>query len=98
MSFLIFTSYAKNCIPPLLSPGATIADALAIGYRSILVDDASRGVDLTDIERTKRSILDHHGVIVDSHQARHQPVAVLSNIYTPWPVGVLFKAGIFTVS
>ncbi|XP_050355047.1 uncharacterized protein LOC126776507 [Nymphalis io] len=48
--------------------GATIADALAIGYRAVLVDDASRGVDLQDIENTKRAILDNHGVIVDSHQ------------------------------
>ncbi|XP_013173672.1 PREDICTED: uncharacterized protein LOC106122285 isoform X2 [Papilio xuthus] len=48
--------------------GATIADALAIGYRSVLVDDASRGVDLADIEKTKATILTNHGVIVDSEQ------------------------------
>ncbi|XP_014357860.2 uncharacterized protein LOC106710353 [Papilio machaon] len=48
--------------------GATIADALAIGYRAVLVDDASRGVDLADIEKTKATILNNHGVIVDSDQ------------------------------
>ncbi|OWR48845.1 putative pyrazinamidase/nicotinamidase [Danaus plexippus plexippus] len=48
--------------------GATIADALAIGYRSVLVDDASRGVELADIERTKDTIVSNNGVIVDSNQ------------------------------
>ncbi|XP_045779395.1 uncharacterized protein LOC123876971 [Maniola jurtina] len=48
--------------------GATIADALAIGYRAILIDDASRGVDLADIERTKQTIINNNGVIVESHQ------------------------------
>ncbi|KAI5645901.1 isochorismatase family domain-containing protein [Phthorimaea operculella] len=54
--------------------GATIADALAIGYRSILIDDASRGlaliddasrgVDLADIEATKATIVNNNGVIL----------------------------------
>ncbi|CAG9568410.1 unnamed protein product [Danaus chrysippus] len=48
--------------------GATIADALALGYRSILVNDASRGVKLCDIERTKENIVSNNGVVVDSHQ------------------------------
>ncbi|KAJ0172033.1 hypothetical protein K1T71_012006 [Dendrolimus kikuchii] len=46
--------------------GATIADALAIGYRAILIEDASRGVDLADIEKTKATILNNNGVIVNS--------------------------------
>ncbi|XP_047994001.1 uncharacterized protein LOC125232396 [Leguminivora glycinivorella] len=48
--------------------GATIADALAIGYRAILIDDASRGVDLSDIEKTKNTIINNNGVIVNSDQ------------------------------
>ncbi|CAK1594191.1 unnamed protein product [Parnassius mnemosyne] len=48
--------------------GATIADALAIGYRAVLIDDASRGVDLADIEKTKATIINNHGVIVTSDQ------------------------------
>ncbi|KAJ2954954.1 hypothetical protein O0L34_g3285 [Tuta absoluta] len=48
--------------------GATIADALAIGYRSILIDDASRGVDLADIESTKATIVNNNGVIVTSDE------------------------------
>lgn len=46
--------------------GATIADALAIGYRAVLIEDASRGVDLSDIEKTKSTILNNNGVIVNS--------------------------------
>ncbi|CAK1545379.1 unnamed protein product [Leptosia nina] len=46
--------------------GATIADALAIGYRSVLVEDACRGVDLSDMQRTKSTILGNNGLIVTS--------------------------------
>ncbi|KAL4703926.1 hypothetical protein ACJJTC_010888 [Scirpophaga incertulas] len=53
--------------------GATIADALAIGYRAILIDDASRGVDLADIERTKATIVNSSGVIVHSHEVPKTP-------------------------
>ncbi|KAG8228747.1 hypothetical protein J437_LFUL009669 [Ladona fulva] len=50
--------------------GATAADALVIGYRTILVDDCCRGVDLEDIERTKRNVITNHGVIVNSSQVK----------------------------
>jgi exosome complex component RRP4 len=50
--------------------GATAADALAIGYRTILIDDCSRGVDLKDIEKTKNTVTSNNGVIVDSSQVR----------------------------
>ncbi|GBP80129.1 Nicotinamidase [Eumeta japonica] len=48
--------------------GATAVDALAIGYRTVLVDDASRGVDLADIEKTKANVVNNNGVIVNSHE------------------------------
>jgi exosome complex component RRP4 len=48
--------------------GATAADALAIGYRTVLIDDCSRGVDLKDIEKTKNTVTSNNGVIVDSSQ------------------------------
>ncbi|PNF27305.1 Nicotinamidase [Cryptotermes secundus] len=50
--------------------GATAADALAIGYRTILIDDCSRGVDLKDIEKTKNTVTSNNGVIVDSSQVK----------------------------
>jgi nicotinamidase-related amidase len=50
--------------------GATAIDALSSGFRTILIDDCCRGVDLQDIETTKESILSDHGVIVQSHEVR----------------------------
>lgn len=50
--------------------GATALDALDIGYRTILVDDCSRGVDLLDIEKTKNSIVENNGIIVNSEQVK----------------------------
>lgn len=41
-------------------------DALAIGYRTILIDDCSRGVDMADIEKTKNTVISNNGVIVNS--------------------------------
>lgn len=50
--------------------GATAADALASGYRTILIGDCSRGVDLKDIEKTKNIVTSSSGVIVDSSQVK----------------------------
>lgn len=50
--------------------GATAVDALSIGYRTILIDDCCRGVDLADIEKTKNTVVDNHGVIVTSNQVK----------------------------
>lgn len=50
--------------------GATATDALSAGYRTILIDDCCRGVDLQDIEATKESVLNSHGVIVHSKEVR----------------------------
>lgn len=50
--------------------GATAVDALAIGYRTILMDDCSRGVDLLDIEKTKNTVVKNNGVIVNSDQVK----------------------------
>lgn len=52
------------------SLGATATDSLSAGYRTVLIDDCCRGVDLTDIEATKDGILSNHGVIVQSHEVR----------------------------
>ncbi|XP_025422322.1 uncharacterized protein LOC112692036 [Sipha flava] len=50
--------------------GATAADALSIGYRTILIDDCCRGVNLNDIEKTKNSVIKNHGVIVQSNEVK----------------------------
>ncbi|KAF5303581.1 hypothetical protein FQR65_LT08182 [Abscondita terminalis] len=50
--------------------GATALDALATGYRTILVDDCSRGVDLFDIEKTKSTVIKNNGVVVNSNNVK----------------------------
>lgn len=50
--------------------GATAVDALRSGYRTILIDDCSRGVDLVDIEKTKATVIASSGVIVNSNQVK----------------------------
>lgn len=64
---IVFYSTFPVLIEFLIS-GATAADALSIGYRTILIDDCCRGVDLNDIEKTKNSVIKNHGVIVQSHE------------------------------
>lgn len=49
-------------------PGATALDSLSAGYRTVLIDDCCRGVDLQDIETTKEGMLSNHGVIVQSKE------------------------------
>lgn len=48
--------------------GATAADALTLGYRTVLVNDCSRGVDLEAIEKTKEMVVANHGVVADSDE------------------------------
>lgn len=50
--------------------GATAVDALAIGYRTILLDDCSRGVDLLEIEKTKNTVIKNNGVVINSDQVK----------------------------
>uniref|UniRef100_A0A1B6CXZ5 nicotinamidase n=1 Tax=Clastoptera arizonana TaxID=38151 RepID=A0A1B6CXZ5_9HEMI len=49
---------------------ATTVDALSIGYRTIMVDDCCRGVDLIDIEKTKNNVIANRGIIVNSNQVK----------------------------
>lgn len=48
--------------------GATAADALSIGYRTILIDDCCRGVNLNDIEKTKNNVVKNHGIVIQSNE------------------------------
>lgn len=51
-----------------LHSGATAADALSAGYRTILIEDCCRGVDLKDIEHTNNTLLENNGVIIQSRE------------------------------
>lgn len=65
---LLLSSFPVSRALIFLISGATVADALSIGYRTILIDDCCRGVDLNDIEKTKNTVVKNHGVIVQSSE------------------------------
>lgn len=46
-------------------------DAISCGFRTILLDDCCRGVDLLDIEKTKNHMIKNHGVVVNSDRVRN---------------------------
>lgn len=48
--------------------GSTAVDALNAGYRTILIEDASRGIDLGNIAKMRQKIIDLGGIIVDSSE------------------------------
>lgn len=48
--------------------GATAIDAISSGYRTVLLDDCCRGVDLKDIEHIKESVVTSNGIIVHSKE------------------------------
>lgn len=82
--YYMFCSYVR--LQPLLYisglyliSGATAADALSIGYRTIVIDDCCRGVDLNDIEKTKNDFIKNHGVIVQSNEVIKNKISLLYN-------------------
>ncbi|XP_053695533.1 nicotinamidase isoform X2 [Sabethes cyaneus] len=50
--------------------GATAIDALSAGYRTILIDDCCRGVDVNDIESTKETVISNNGVIINTREVK----------------------------
>jgi nicotinamidase-related amidase len=48
--------------------GATAAHSLEVGFRTILVDNASRGIETTAMNKTRENVRENHGVIVDSSE------------------------------
>lgn len=53
--------------------GATAIDAISAGYRTILIDDCCRGVDLKDIEHTKETVISSNGIIAHSKEVCLRP-------------------------
>lgn len=52
--------------------GLTALDAIGLGYRTILVDDASRGITLDDIVMMKNKVEEGHGLVVQSDEVGGQ--------------------------
>lgn len=60
--FLLNMNFHHSCV------GATAIDAISAGYRTILIDDCCRGVDLKDIEHTKETVISSNGIIAHSKE------------------------------
>lgn len=50
--------------------GSTAIDAQTSGFRTVLVEDCCRGVDLLDIEKTKNTICSNHGLVAYSRDVK----------------------------
>lgn len=48
--------------------GASALDGLTAGFRVSLIDDCCKGIDLDDIEKTKRNVFKNHGLVINSSQ------------------------------
>lgn len=51
-----------------LHVGATALHAQELGFRTILIDDCSRGIAMDAIIDTKKKIREGHGLVIDSHE------------------------------
>lgn len=56
--------------------GATAIDAISSGYRTILVDDCCRGVDLKDIDNIKEMVVSSNGIVVTSKEVSFKMIFV----------------------
>lgn len=53
----------------------TALDAIQNGYRTILLDDCSRGINLTDIEATKQMVMSNNGAIASSKEVFEEVIS-----------------------
>jgi exosome complex component RRP4 len=53
--------------------GFTAFHSLEHGFRTVLIDDACRGVDNDAIEETKRKLIESGGIIVHSSKVKINP-------------------------
>lgn len=44
--------------------------ALELGFRTILINDASRGIDMGAIDNIKQAVKDNHGLVVDCQEVK----------------------------
>lgn len=70
--FLIFI--LLNCILFFqnISPGWTALHAQELGFRTIFVEDCSRGIDPNDIKDTLDKVRNGHGVVINSNEVSFQ--------------------------
>ena len=49
---------------------STAYHAQDLGFRTILIDDASRGIDADNIEKSKQKFKENHGIVIHSSEVR----------------------------
>ena len=70
--YLIFhvDSYLHSASGYFHSAASTAFHAQELGFRTILVDDCSRGIKSEDIEKTKEKIKENNGCVIHSSEVR----------------------------
>ena len=59
-----------NVIPKIIS-ASTAFHALELGFRTILIDDCSRGIDEKNIEAAYEKIQSWHGLVIQSNEVKN---------------------------
>ena len=68
-SYNLFLSFLWNCEFVTDKYAASTAfHAQELGFRTILVDDCSRGINMKDIEATKEKIKENNGCVIHSSE------------------------------
>ena len=62
-----YLSVRTRRVEPLVT-AATVLDGQQLGYRTILVEDAARGIDQGRVAATVQEIRDNHGLVVSSKE------------------------------
>ena len=58
--------------------GSTAFHSLELGFRTIMIDDCSRGIDHGDIARTFERIREQNGLVVQSNEV-YSPISCLNH-------------------
>ncbi len=56
--------------------GATAMHSFELGFRTIMVEDACRGIDGPAIKKTKEAVRESHGVVCDSSEVMYNDIAL----------------------
>ena len=66
---LIFHAFLQSEHDEIIA--STAFHAQELGFRTILVDDCSRGINSADIEKTKEKIRENNGCVIHSSEVRY---------------------------
>ena len=77
----LILSFSWNCeLVTDKYAASTAFHAQELGFRTILVDDCSRGINMKDIEATKEKIKENNGCVIHSSEVRKVIGVLLSDL------------------